>query len=119
MAEITTPLNPGVVLGHPNVEGKWPEDPAKLALNSFDTGIFINELADIKLLPEKLESVSDDEKKAFAENPENLNRKASEQGPAPIKEGTYRGTQLALVKIYDLIEQRYFASNLFSLLRDS
>lgn len=118
MVEKFTPLNPGVVLGHPSVEGNRPRDPAKLAANSFDTGVFINELANIELLPGKLESLSDDDKKAFAQNPENLNWKASEQGPAPIKEGTYRGTQLALVKIYDLIEQRYFASNLFSLLGD-
>jgi hypothetical protein len=102
-----TRLTPGVVLGHPEVQGKWPRDPEQLAVNGIDSGVFINELANIELLPRSLKSLSDGEKKSFGQNPENLHWKAHEQGPSPIREGTYRGTKLALTKAYDLIEQRY------------
>lgn len=102
-----TPLTPGVVLGHPDIQGKWPRDPEQLAVNGIDSGVFINELANIELLPRSLKSLSDGEKKSFGQNPENLHWKAHEQGPSPIREGTYRGTKLALTKAYDLIEQRY------------
>lgn len=105
MAETVTPLNPGAVSGNADDEEKWPMEPENVTANGFDTGVFISELADIRRLPGKLESVNDDEKTAFAENPENLSQKACQQAPPSIEEGTYRGTQLALVKIYDLIEQ--------------
>lgn len=114
MAQNATTLTPGVVLGYPEVQGKWPRDPEKLAVNNIDTGVLINELADIELLPKKLESLSDGEKEDFEQNPENLHWKAYEQGPSPIEEGTYRGTQLALTKIYDLIEQRYLNRTFFA-----
>lgn len=110
MAQNATLLTPGVVLGHTDVQGDWPRDPEKLPVNEIDNGVFINELANTDHLPGKLEPLSDAEKKAFAQNPENLHRKAYEQGASPIEEGTYRGTQLALTKIYDLIEQRYLHS---------
>ncbi|KAJ5824678.1 hypothetical protein N7447_007018 [Penicillium robsamsonii] len=102
-----TPLTPGDVFGYTDTKGKWPRDPQQLAVNGIDSGVFINELANIELLPGKLESLSDGERKAFEKNPENLHWKAYKQGPSLIEEGTYRGTQLALTKIYDLIEQRF------------
>ncbi|KAJ6191381.1 hypothetical protein N7519_001402 [Penicillium mononematosum] len=108
-ATTMTPLTPGVVLGHPDVQGKWPRDPEQLAVNGIDSGVFINELANIELLPRSLKSLSDGEKKSFGQNPENLHWKAHEQGPSPIREGTYRGTKLALTKAYDLIEQRFMS----------
>ncbi|GFG20465.1 seed linoleate 13S-lipoxygenase-1 [Aspergillus udagawae] len=98
MAQNTTPLTPGVVLGYPDVQGKWPSNPEDLAVGDIDTGVLINELSELKLLPGKL--------KVFEPNPEILQWKAYEKGP-PIEEGTYRGTQLALTKIYNLIEQRF------------
>ncbi|KAJ6100374.1 hypothetical protein N7499_000004 [Penicillium canescens] len=100
---------PGVVVGHTDVQGKRPRDPEQLAVNGIDSGVFINELANIGLLPRKLEFFSDGEKKAFEQNPENLHWKAYQQGPSLIEEGTYRGTQLALTKIYELIEQRFIS----------
>lgn len=106
-AATLTRMTPGVVLGYPDVQGKWPRDPEQLSVNGIDSGVFINELANIELLPKRLKSFSDGEKKSFDQNPENLHWKAHEQGPSPIHEGTYRGTKLALTKAYDLIEQRY------------
>lgn len=116
MAETVTPLNPGAVSGNADDEEKWPMEPENVTASGFDTGVFISELADIRRLPGKLESVNDDEKTAFAENPENLSQKACQQAPPSIEDGTYRGTQLALVKIYDLIEQRYFTPALVHML---
>ncbi|KAJ6133145.1 hypothetical protein N7471_008360 [Penicillium samsonianum] len=106
-AATLTRMTPGVVLGYPDVQGKWPRDPEQLSVNGIDSGVFINELANIELLPKRLKSFSDGEKKSFDQNPENLHWKAHEQGPSPIHEGTYRGTKLALTKAYDLIEQRF------------
>lgn len=101
-----TPMAPGVVLGLPHVQGKWPRDPEELAVNAIDSGVFINELASTDLLPKRLKSLTDEDKTSFGQNPENLHWKAHGQGPSPIPEGTYRGTKLALAKAYDLIEQR-------------
>ncbi|KAL4899963.1 hypothetical protein BDW74DRAFT_171206 [Aspergillus multicolor] len=103
--EIT--LSPGILPGATDVQEKLPRDPEKLVANDIDTAVLITELANCEYLPWKLEFSSDDEKKAFEENPENLHQKAYEQGPPPFEEGTYRGTQLALTKIYDLIEKRF------------
>ncbi|OQE27015.1 hypothetical protein PENFLA_c006G02703 [Penicillium flavigenum] len=83
--------------------------PEQLAVNGIDSGVFINELANIEILPRSLKSLSDGEKKSFGQNPENLHWKAHEQGPSPMREGTYRGTKLALTKAYDLIEQRFMS----------
>ncbi|KAJ5770890.1 uncharacterized protein N7511_002941 [Penicillium nucicola] len=111
MAQHSTaiPLTPGAVLGHPDVQEKWPRDPEQLFVNGIDSGVFINELANIELLPRRLKSFSDGEKKSFHQNPENLHWKAHEQGPSPISEGTHRGTKLALTKSYELIEQRFMS----------
>jgi hypothetical protein len=98
MPQNTIPLTPGVVLGYPEVQEEWPRNPEDLAVSDIDTGVLINELSNIKLLPGKV--------KVLEQNPEILETKAYAK-PPPIEEGTYRGTQLALTKVYNLIEQRY------------
>ncbi|GFG03218.1 hypothetical protein IFM61392_02692 [Aspergillus lentulus] len=98
MPQTTIPLTPGVVLGYPDTQEKWPRNPEDLAYNDIDTGVLINELSNIKLLPGKV--------KVFEQNPEIPQTKAYAK-PPPIEEGTYRGTKLALTKIYNLIEQRF------------
>lgn len=59
MTTPTIPLNPGVVLGRPDEPEKWPLDPDKVAINNFDTGVFIDELAEIRCLPGKLEGLDE------------------------------------------------------------
>jgi hypothetical protein len=98
MPQNTIPLTPGVVLGYPEAQEEWPRNPEDLAVSDIDTGVLINELSNIKLLPGKV--------KVLEQNPEILETKAYAK-PPPIEEGTYRGTQLALTKVYNLIEQRY------------
>ena len=99
-------LTPGAVLGLTN-NTTWPTHPDNLQIPILDTGIFINELAKLKILPAKLRNFSDDDKLELEQNPENLLVKAQAQAPKSLEEGTYRGTQLALTKIYELIEKRY------------
>ncbi|KAH1515652.1 hypothetical protein V6Z96_008944 [Aspergillus fumigatus] len=98
MPQNTIALTPGVVLGHPEVQEKWPRNPEDLAVSDIDTGVLINELSNINLLPGKV--------RVLEENPEIMQAKTYEK-PPPIEEGTYRGTQLALTKIYNLVEQRF------------
>lgn len=106
MATSTITLTPGAVLGQIDEKTIWPADPEDLHIPVFDTGVFINELAKLEILPAKLLNVTDDEKLESKQNPEHLLVKAQEQAPGPLKEGTYRGTQLALTKVYELIEKR-------------
>ncbi|KAK8009549.1 lipoxygenase [Apiospora marii] len=96
----TIALNPGAaVVPNPSgpvvvrkrTEGDWPADVEKVPIPAFDTGVFITELTNVNLLPKKLAPLTDDEKIA----------------PTASGEGTYRGTQLALTKVYDLIEKKY------------
>jgi hypothetical protein len=101
----TTTLNPG--FGPRDEKSQWPEHPADLHIPVFDTGVFINEMASLKILPKKFKDFDDKDEKNLQQNPENLLEKAFEQAPSPLTEGTYRGTQLALTKMYQLVEGRY------------
>ena len=77
--------------------------PGAPPLNSIDTGVFINELTNLGLLPDKHEIVP------FSLGPETTaGGKTTEQAPVPdtSQEVTYRGTQLALLKTYEIIEHR-------------
>lgn len=121
MAAETVPLvlNPGaavvpnptgIVVVQERTEGDWPADVEKVPIPAFDTGVFITELINKNLLPQKLsQQLTDEEKSAVSDNPEVLLEKAreSKNRPNSLKEGTYRGTQLALTKVYDLIEKKY------------
>lgn len=88
---------------------KWPKNPKDVVSNDMDTGALVSELANLNLLPGKIDlDLTHHEKKAAANNPETLIWALDEkEEPERIEEGTYRGTQLALAKVYDLIEQRY------------
>ena len=100
-------LTPGTVLGQIDEKVTWPRDPNELPLATWDTGVFINELAKLEILPDKLGDFTEHDRQSLQQNPEKLLGKAQDQAPPPIVEGTYRGTQLALTKIYELIEKRY------------
>ena len=110
MATSTITLTPGAVLGQTDEKTMWPANPEDLHIPLLDSGVFINELAKLGILPAKLLNVTDDEKLESKQNPENLLVKAQEQAPKPLEEGTWRGTQLALTKIYELIEKRLVVS---------
>ena len=106
MTTETITLTPGTVLGLNNEKTMWPSHPEDLHISSFDTGVFINEMAKLEILPAKLRNVTDDDKLSFEKNPETLLVKAHAQAPDSLEEGTYSGTQRALTKIYELIERR-------------
>ncbi|KAJ5180579.1 hypothetical protein N7492_003789 [Penicillium capsulatum] len=77
-------------------------------INDLDTGALVNELMDRNILPKEVE-LSAHEEQCAASNPESLPWKISMMSvAAPKKEEgfTYRGNQLVLTKVYDLIEQR-------------
>lgn len=85
---------------------KWPKNPEDAVLNDMDTGALINELESLRLLPKKVD-LTPLQQEARARTSGVLTRAAFEpKEPVRIQEGTYRGTQLALTKIYDLIEQQ-------------
>ena len=100
-------LNPGAVLGQHDEKIVWPAHPEDLHIPLWDTGGFINEMAKLRILPGKLDKLTDGDKSELQQNPENLLEKAQAQEPDSLREGTWRGTQLALTKIYELIEKRY------------
>jgi hypothetical protein len=112
-------LTPGVVIGvgstppldpEKQPEGEWPSDVRRVPIPVFDTGVFIAELINEELLPKKLKNApTADEKAAIQENPEVLLELARNDPNRAdqLLEGTYRGTQLAITKIYDLIEKKY------------
>ncbi|KAJ5827690.1 hypothetical protein N7447_004453 [Penicillium robsamsonii] len=88
---------------------KWPKNPEEVVLNDMDTGALINELADLRLLPKKVD-VTPHQQEAWAKKSGVLASVAFESNQqVRIEEGTYRGTQLALTKVYDLIEQQYMS----------
>ncbi|KAK8095027.1 hypothetical protein PG997_001712 [Apiospora hydei] len=105
-AVVTNPSGPVVV--RRRTEGDWPADVEKVPIPAFDTGVFIAELTNEKLLPKKLPELTAEERSAVDDNPEVLLEKArlAENRPKPLKEGTYRGTQLAITKVYELIERK-------------
>ncbi|KAJ5383001.1 hypothetical protein N7517_000912 [Penicillium concentricum] len=95
--------------GDTSTSSKWPKNPEEVVLNDMDTGALINELASLQLLPKKVD-LTPHQQAAWARNPGVLAYGAFEQKePVRIEKGTYRGTQLALTKIYDLIEQQYMS----------
>lgn len=113
-------LTPGVAVvaepafsaaGLEKSEGEWPSDVNKVPIPVFDTGVFVTELINEDILPKKFDTtLTDEEHSAFQDNPETLLEKAKQQAECradQFVEGTYRGTQLALTKIYDLIEKKY------------
>ncbi|KAJ5530587.1 hypothetical protein N7527_003980 [Penicillium freii] len=95
--------------GDTATSSKWPKNPEDAVLNDMDTGALVNELASLRLLPKKVD-LTPHQQKAWATNPGVLTCAAVEpKEPVRIQEGTYRGTQLALTKVYDLIEQQYMS----------
>jgi hypothetical protein len=98
-------LNP--VSGENNEKSEWPLHPDDLFIPLFDTGVFIDEMASLEILPKKSTDQTQDNRQEHWWNPENLLEKAKVRAPDSLREGTYRGTQLALTKMYSLIEGRY------------
>lgn len=97
----------GVGPGDTDAPRKWPKNPEDAVVNDMDTGALINELSKLAILPGKLD-LTPDEQKACQKNPDSLIWTLhGKESPHRIQNGTYRGTQLALTKTYDLIEQRY------------
>lgn len=104
-------LTPGVVVGATlkiteDRKSEWPADVERVPLPFWDTGVLLTELVNLNKLPARLE-LTDEDRKAAEANPEALFQKAQHQAPGALLEGTYRGTQLALTKTYQLIEQSY------------
>lgn len=111
-------LTPGAAIGKKNAisildpdkkQGEWPRDVEQVPLPIFDTGVFITELANKELLPKKFANgLTDDERSDAVDNPESLIHKVWDDGNRAerLEQGTYRGTQLALTKTYDLIEKK-------------
>ena len=99
-------LTPGAVLGKEAEQTEWPENAEDVLIPLFDTGVFINELAKLHALP-GVANVEIKDPKKLLDAPENLIGKAQEDAPDSLREGTWRGTQLALTKAYELLESRY------------
>jgi hypothetical protein len=103
----------GVAPGDIDAPRKWPKNPEDAVVNDMDSGALINELAKLAILPGKLD-LTPDEQEACKKNPDSLIWTLRRKQPLPrIQKGTYRGTQLALTKLYDLIEQRYLHQPFF------
>ncbi|KAJ5986311.1 hypothetical protein N7451_010676 [Penicillium sp. IBT 35674x] len=80
-------------------------------INDLDNGALVNELMERDLLPSTL-NLKPHGLDCAAGNPERLAFKLSTMSamePKKAQEGSYRGTQLVLTKVYDLIEQRFMA----------
>ena len=104
-------LTPGAVMGkiEPVIGGEtqtWPQNPEDVPIAMWDSGTFVMELINLHLSPEKLRltELTKSEQKTVNANPEAL--LAVAQPPPCIKEGTYRGTQLAITKMYELVESK-------------
>jgi hypothetical protein len=106
-------LNAGTISGtigtinEKHYEREWPEQVEDCLVPVFDTGVFVTELSNDDLLPKRLEGLTQQDLDEAKKNPETLLTKASEQAPDSLTEGTYRGTQLALTKVYDMIEKKW------------
>ncbi|KAJ5263942.1 hypothetical protein N7478_011547 [Penicillium angulare] len=78
-------------------------------LNDMDTGALFNQLTKLNLMPKKV-NFTPNEKKSGSKNSDDLLCMVAATYESPkIPEGSYRGTQLALTKVYDLIEQRFMS----------
>lgn len=100
-------LTPGLALGLvQEKKSTMTESLEEFPLSTIDTGVFINELSYIDLLPKKFTDFTSHDHKALKQNPEKLLAKAQRQAPDSIKEGTYRGTQFGIKKLYELIESQ-------------
>ena len=88
-------------------KSEWPEKVNDWPIPLLDTGVFISELANEDNLPQKLKGVSQDDVDKLHKTPDTLLFKAKKQQLPSLSEGTYRGTPLALTKIYDLVEKKY------------
>lgn len=76
-----------------------PEDIAQFALKSWDAGVFNNSLVEEKLAPDP----------TLASNPHTVDDDLSKSGnqiPGNITTGTYNGSQLAILEIFQRIENR-------------
>ncbi|CAK3739816.1 Linoleate 9S-lipoxygenase 2 [Lecanosticta acicola] len=107
----TIALTPGVLTGAadnptPSDDREWPEDVERVPIPFWDTGIFLTELVNTKQVPMSLD-LSEDDRDALHTNPEALFHVARKNVPTILEEGTYRGTQLALTKVYQQIEKSY------------
>jgi hypothetical protein len=82
--------------------------PEALPLNCIDTGVYVNELTNLEMLPDTTQLDTSADKTAYLKNPESLTWRFTSGVPAPdtSQEVTYRGTQLALLKTYDIVEHR-------------
>ena len=103
-------LTPGIIVGAithvTDKKREWPSDVERVPIPVWDTGVFNTELANLAKLPTPFTGLASDQEDGVSANTQALLAKAqAEQLPA-LNEGTYRGTQLALTKIYSLIEQR-------------
>lgn len=93
-------------------EDEGSEDEVSEPLvNDLDTGALVNELMRRDLMPRPVDDLTPHEKGCAANNPESLIWKFSAAVPETEEPGdgaecSYRGTQLLLTKVYDLIEQR-------------
>jgi hypothetical protein len=112
MSDLAIALTPGIVVGSilqiadEQKTEAWPSKAEDLQLQTFDTGVFVNELVNLEKLPTEFTNLSKAEEKALETNPDSLLPKAIKDAPGALDEGTYRGTQLALTKLYDTIEKR-------------
>jgi len=101
-------LTPGTVVGktEPVIGGgtqTWPRDPEDVPIAMWDSGTFVMELINLHMSPKKLQ-LTESQQKTVNDNPEAL--LAVAQQPPCIKVGTYRGTQLAITKMYELVESK-------------
>jgi hypothetical protein len=96
----------GVGLDDTDTPTKWPKNPEDAVVNEMDTGALINELETLDIVPKNI-SLNSQEQKVIQKNPEKFMWALYEDvKPHRVQTGTYRGTQLALNKVYDLVEQR-------------
>ena len=99
------PILGGAIIGE---ERSWPKHPDDVPMATWDSGVFMTELINLGLIPGRLVIPKEHQKKA-QENPEMLLNVA--KPPETITEGTYRGTQLAMTKVYELLETKYACRN--------
>ncbi|EME46536.1 hypothetical protein DOTSEDRAFT_61160 [Dothistroma septosporum NZE10] len=116
MANLAVPrgllLNAGKVLGAgTNIDedsrtSRWPTDPEHFSLPIWDTAVLLEELGHNMALPAVIELL-DQDRDALLSNPEVLVGRAQNYAPPQLEQGTFRGTRLALTKIYQLIERSF------------